>query len=81
MAFTAGDRVIWYDPRLWGPKDIGHNEHCYKTGTIVRSYLDKEGKPAVDILFDHNPNVSHGHFAYPPYEGKSIQEDAKISGR
>jgi hypothetical protein len=73
--FNAGDRVVWYDSRLWGPRDIGHNEHCRKPGTIVRAYTGRDGRPAVDILFDHNPLVSHGHFAYGLYEGTIIQEE------
>jgi len=65
--------VTWFDPRLWAGKDIGKNEHCYKPGTIVRSYVDMEdGRPIVDILFDHDPNVSHGHFAYGVWEGKKV---------
>lgn len=70
-AFKIGDRVVWYDSRLWGPKDIGKNEHCYVPGTIVDVGQDSLGQ-MVDILFDHNPNVSHGHFAYGIYGGKVI---------
>lgn len=70
-AFKVGDRVIWYDCRLWGPKDIGMNEHCYAPGTIVDVSEDSLGQ-TVDILFDHNPNVSHGHFVCGVYAGKVI---------
>ena len=64
--FKPGDRVVWYDPRLWGPRDIGNNDHCRKPGTVVGIGRDALGQ-TIDILFDHNPNVSHGHFAYHPY--------------
>lgn len=73
MKFVEGDRVMWYDSRLWGPRDVDQNQHCYRPATVVASYLDQEQKPAVDLLFDHNPLVSHGHFAYPPFEGNKIE--------
>lgn len=70
--FKGGDRVIWYDSRLWGPRDIGNNDHCRKPATVVCSYTDEEGRPVIDLLFDHDPNVSHGHFAWAPFSGRRI---------
>ena len=68
MNLVAGDRVTWFDYRLWGPRDIGHNEHCYKPATVVRSYTGRDGRPAIDLRFDHDPFVTTGHFNYAPYD-------------
>lgn len=69
--FEVGDKVIWYDARLWGPRDLNNNEHCYKPGTVV-GVSTSHGDPTIDILFDHNPNVSHGHFIAYPYRCKVV---------
>ncbi len=74
MMLTKGDRVAWYDSRLWGPRDIGHNEHCVQPATVVRAYTGSDGEPAVDLLFDHNPCVSRGHFNYPPYDQTAMSQ-------
>ncbi len=76
MKLAKGDRVIWYDSRLWGPRDIGHNQHCIKQATVMRSYTGTDGRPAIDLLFDHNPRVSRGHFNYYPYDLTAREQKA-----
>ena len=76
MKLVKGDRVIWYDHRLWGPRDIGNNDHCRKPATVTRSYTGSDGKPAVDLLFDHNPHLSRGHFNYSWMDGGTLIAEA-----
>ncbi len=73
--YAKGDRVIWYDPRLWGPRDIGHNEHCFKPATVVLAYSTVRDGNLVDLRFDHNPTVSRAHFADPPQGGTKVTEE------
>ena len=54
--------AIVYDPKLWGPRDIGNNAHCWKLATILRQYKDKDGRKLVDVRFHYDGHVSHGHF-------------------
>lgn len=64
----VGDRVIAYDPRVYfaaGGKDIGENEHCWLPAVVTKVYqasgLDGYGL-ILDLLFDHDPRESRGHF-------------------
>ena len=75
MKLTQGDRVVWFDYRLWGPRDIGNNDHCRKPATVIRAYTNDDGDPAVDPQFDHRPGrISHGHFNYPPYDQTAMSQ-------
>ncbi len=78
MKLVKGDRVVWYDCRLWGPRDIGKNEHCIKPATVMRSYTGRDGRPAIDLLFDHNSFVTTGHFNYHPYDEAAIAQKAEV---
>ncbi len=73
--YAKGDRVIWYDWRLWGPRDIGNNEHCFKPATVVLAYSTARDGNLVDLLFDHNPVVSRSHFADAPQGGTKVTEE------
>lgn len=76
MKLVKGDRVLWFDHRLWKNKDIGNNDHCRKMATVVRSYTGSDGRPAIDLKFDHNSFVSKGHFNYHPYDEAAIAQKA-----
>ncbi len=64
--YKAGDRVIAYDVRVWDEegKDVGKNEHCWLPATVMKVYPGGAGYGLLaDLLFDHDPEESHGHFA------------------
>lgn len=67
---TEGRKVVAYDPRIWHERgyDLGHNEDCWKPATVLKVYVSR-GDLLVDLLFDHNPRISHGHFADGPCSG------------
>ncbi len=73
--FAKGDRVIWFDPRLWGPRDIGNNDHCRKPATVALAYSTARDGNLVDLLFDHNSVLSRGHFADYPQGGTKVTEE------
>lgn len=55
-------QALVFDPKIWGGKDKGKNEHCWKLGTIVKRYKDERGRKLVDVEFHHDGRISCGHF-------------------
>lgn len=75
-----GDRVIAYDPRIWNKrkKDVDNNEDCWLPAKVMCVYRN-HGDLVVDLLFDHDSEISHGHFIDGGCSG--IREILKVYGR
>jgi hypothetical protein len=62
MTVSSADRVVVFDARLWGGRDVGDNSQFWKSATIIRTYWDCDGNLLADVQFDHDDRVSYGHF-------------------
>lgn len=57
---VEGDEVLVFDPSIWGGKDRGRNEHCWKEATIIEISSWREG--TATVRFHHDGRLSYGHF-------------------
>ena len=56
------ERLLVFDPKVWGGRDKGDNSHCWRSATVLRRYTDPCGRLCVDVRFDHDGRESRGHF-------------------
>lgn len=61
------ETALVYDNKLWGPRDIANNEHCWRRATILKRYKDENdegGRTLTDVRFHYDNHVSRGHLEH-----------------
>lgn len=78
--FKPGDRVMVYDYRFFVDDISTPPSSCIKSATVIRWYGYRserfgEYPSLIDVQFDHEDFVSHGHFTDHVEKGESTMTD------